>query len=238
MLELFPFIGQCWNLIQSILIFSENNHCVHQTMLNIIEWIRTLSYLFFSRENDSLFLELMGKESNLALHDPHPAPAVFLSLHLHSQDGTTLPLFLSLSQDLYFSSSSKQDFSQTNQRKQMMPTLSSSKQDFSQTNQRKQMMPNSEKKVLNPFFISCLLVSRWNWSANQEPNFAILPYKTLSSEALFSFSLWKSREDVCNIMMIYPWLADAQNLFINTNPFPAALFWVWVSWILEGWIRK
>ena len=109
MLELFPFIGQCWNLIQSILIFSENNHCVHQTMLNIIEWIRTLSYLFFSRENDSLFLELMGKESNLALHDPHPAPAVFLSLHLHSPpDGTTLPLFLSLSQDLYFSSSSKQ----------------------------------------------------------------------------------------------------------------------------------
>ena len=123
MLELFPFIGQCWNLIQSILIFSENNHCVHQTTLNIIEWIRTLSYLFFSRENDSLFLELMGKESNLALHDPHPAPAVFLSLHLHSPDGTTLPLFLSLSQDLYFSSSSKQDFSQTNQRKQMMPTL-------------------------------------------------------------------------------------------------------------------
>ena len=216
MLELFPFIGQCWNLIQSILIFSENNHCVHQTMLNIIEWIRTLSCLFFSRENDSLFLELMGKESNLALHDPHPAPAVFLSLHLHPPDGTTLPLFLSLSQDLYFSSSSKQD--------------------FSQTNQRKQMMPNSEKKVLNPFFISCLLVSRWNWSANQEPNFAILPYKTLSSEALFS--LWKSREDVCNIMMIYPWLADAQNLFINTNPFPGALFWVWVSWILEGWIRK
>ena len=107
MLELFPFIGQCWNLIQSILIFSENNHCVHQTMLDIIEWIRTLSYLFFSRENDSLFLELMGKESNLALHDPHPAPAVFLSLHLHSQDGTTLQLFLSLSQDLYFSSSSK-----------------------------------------------------------------------------------------------------------------------------------
>ena len=97
---------------------------------------------------------------------------------------------------------------------------------------------NSEKKVLNPFFISCLLMSRWNWSANQEPNFAILPYKTLSSEALFSFSLWKSREDVCNIMMIYPWLADAQNLFINTKPFPAALFWVWVSWILEGWIRK
>ena len=32
------------------------------------------------------------------------------------------------------------------------------------------------EKSLNPFFISCLLVSRWNWSANQEPNFTILLY--------------------------------------------------------------